>query len=94
MKPPRTTSPARPAHPEDEDDADLPVRYPEAMEALVRGDLDAAQAAYTEALDRQPGDPEAKHPVAPPTRRRSWARKSDTATKSRYQTMSGAMPRS
>jgi putative thioredoxin len=41
-----------------------PVRYPEALEALVRGDLDVAHAGYTEALGRQPGDPEAEQGLA------------------------------
>jgi putative thioredoxin len=49
---------------EDEDGAGPAVRWPEALEALVRGDLDGAQAAYAEALDRQPGDPEAEQGLA------------------------------
>jgi putative thioredoxin len=49
----------------DDEDGDGPaVRWPEAMEALVRGDLDAADAAYTDALNRQPGDPEAEQGLA------------------------------
>lgn len=40
------------------------LRYPDAMEALARGDLDAAEAAYRDALDRQPGDPEAEQGLA------------------------------
>ncbi len=53
---------------EDESDDDgrsgPPVRYPEALEALARGDLDGAEAAYRDALDRQPGDPEAEQGLA------------------------------
>lgn len=41
-----------------------PVRYAEALEALARGDLDGAEAAYQQALDRQPGDPEAEQGLA------------------------------
>jgi putative thioredoxin len=41
-----------------------PVRYPEALDALVRGDLDAAHAGYREALNGQPGDPEAEQGLA------------------------------
>lgn len=39
--------------------AELPVRYPEAEEALLSGDLDAAIGAYQEALTAAPGDAEA-----------------------------------
>ncbi|MGQ0464026.1 MAG: tetratricopeptide repeat protein [Sporichthyaceae bacterium] len=41
-----------------------PLRYPDALEALARGDLDGAEAAYREALQRQPGDPEAEQGLA------------------------------
>jgi putative thioredoxin len=49
---------------EDGEAGGAPVRYPEALDALVRGDLDAAHAGYTEALSRQPGDPEAEQGLA------------------------------
>jgi putative thioredoxin len=52
------------AEAQDEADGDVPVRHAEALDALVRGDLDAAHAAYTEALSRQPGDPEAEQGLA------------------------------
>jgi putative thioredoxin len=49
----------------DDEDAEEPsLRYPEAFDALVRGDLDAAELDYTEALARQPGDPEAEQGLA------------------------------
>jgi putative thioredoxin len=44
--------------------ADPAVRYPEALEALARNDLDGAEAAYTAALSRRPGDPEAEQGLA------------------------------
>jgi putative thioredoxin len=52
---------------DEEPDADgdgPPVRYPEALDALVRGDLEAAHAGYADALSRQPGDPEAEQGLA------------------------------
>lgn len=41
-----------------------PVRHPEALERLARGDLDGAHAAYSEALSQYPGDPEAEQGLA------------------------------
>jgi putative thioredoxin len=38
--------------------------YAEAQDALDRGDLEAARAAYQSLLDREPGNPEAKGAVA------------------------------
>jgi putative thioredoxin len=46
------------------DDEDDGVPYPEAYDALVRGDLDAAEAGYTEALASRPGDPDAEQGLA------------------------------
>jgi putative thioredoxin len=57
---PRDTGEADP----DADGDGPPVRYPEALDALVRGDLEAAQAGYADALSRQPGDPEAEQGLA------------------------------
>lgn len=47
-----------------DEQAGPPVRYPEALEALARGDIDGAEAAYRDALERQPGDPEAEQGMA------------------------------
>ncbi|MGQ0845842.1 MAG: tetratricopeptide repeat protein [Sporichthyaceae bacterium] len=49
---------------EDEDGGGPALRYPEALQALANGDLDGAEAAYREALERQPGDPEAEQGLA------------------------------
>jgi putative thioredoxin len=43
----------------DDADAEPPSRFPEAEEALMSGDLDAAVQAFEEALSSNPGDPEA-----------------------------------
>jgi len=56
---PRETAPGP-----DEAAAGSRVRYPEALDALGRGDLDAAYRVYTEGLTRQPGDPEAEQGLA------------------------------
>jgi putative thioredoxin len=50
--------------PEVADEDGVWLRYPEAMDALERGDLDAAEAGYTEALSKHPGDPEAEQGLA------------------------------
>jgi putative thioredoxin len=44
---------------EGDEEAELPSRFPEAEEALMAGDLDAAVTAFEEALLTSPGDPEA-----------------------------------
>ncbi|HEX3611241.1 MAG TPA: tetratricopeptide repeat protein [Sporichthyaceae bacterium] len=49
---------------DDEADDDQAVRYPDALAALARNDLDAAYDVYAEALSRQPGDPEAEQGLA------------------------------
>ena len=53
----------REATPTDQEDGP-PARHADAFEALVRGDLDGAQAAYVEALSVHPGDPEAEQGLA------------------------------
>ncbi|HEX3829920.1 MAG TPA: tetratricopeptide repeat protein [Sporichthyaceae bacterium] len=49
---------------EEADGPTAQLRHPQALEALARNDLDGAQAAYAEALNRQPGDPEAEQGLA------------------------------
>lgn len=48
--------------PQDEEPAEppLPPLHAEALEAIERGDLDAAESAYTRALKENPGDTEAR----------------------------------
>jgi putative thioredoxin len=48
--------------PQDEEPAEppLPPLHAEALDAIERGDLDAAESAYTQALKENPGDAEAR----------------------------------
>ena len=52
-------APAEAEAAEGDEEAELPSRFPEAEEALMAGDLDAAVTAFEEALLTSPGDPEA-----------------------------------
>ena len=52
-------APAEAEAAEGDEEAELPSGFPEAEEALMAGDLDAAVTAFEEALLTSPGDPEA-----------------------------------
>lgn len=48
----------------DSEAGEPPARYPEAEQALISGDVDAAVAAYSKAVDSAPADPEARTGLA------------------------------